>query len=135
MKCLRATWGLERSRVRFLYLASVEPILLYGCFLKAPFLNTKNIIKRIRKWQRTFLISINLSFKTVSTDALLVLANVVPLDLRVSKITALRFRTSNSGMFYSSSLKWLYKFFPYISLKSKFDHPRCPSLPRFLSGL
>ena len=35
LSCLRASWGLDRKRIQFLYLTVVEPILLYGCSLWA----------------------------------------------------------------------------------------------------
>jgi hypothetical protein len=41
LSCLRASWGLDRKRIQFLYLTVNESILLYGCSLLywAPLLN------------------------------------------------------------------------------------------------
>ncbi|KZS19615.1 Uncharacterized protein APZ42_013885 [Daphnia magna] len=57
MNCLRASWGLDRKRIQFIYLSVIEPILLYGCSLWASLLNTKAGCKKARSCQRIFLVS------------------------------------------------------------------------------
>ncbi|KAK4006228.1 hypothetical protein OUZ56_011384 [Daphnia magna] len=89
-----ATWGYDDRRLRYLYLSAVEPIPLYGCSLWAPFLATKKGVKCVRSFQRVFAIARTKSFKTTSTDALLVLANVDPIDFTVMKTAYLRLSTN-----------------------------------------
>jgi hypothetical protein len=113
LSCLRASWGLDRKRIQFLYLTVIEPILLYGCSLWAPLLNSKAGIKKARSCQRAFLTTAIGAFKTVSTETLLLLNAAIPIELRVAQITATRFRTCTNE-FSPASLKWLMKFFPCI---------------------
>ena len=41
-KYLRATWGIDKQRLRFLIASTIEPIILYGCPVWASFLWTKS---------------------------------------------------------------------------------------------
>ncbi|KAI9554862.1 hypothetical protein GHT06_020139 [Daphnia sinensis] len=140
MNCLRASWGLDRKRIQFLYLSVIEPILLYGCSLWAPLLNTKAGRKKARSCQRIFLVSAIGAFKTVSTEALLLLNTTLPIDLRVVELTAMRYRTF-PGEFSAASLKWLSKFLPHIKSQRKvdtFNHfsaSKCPPWARFLDTI
>jgi hypothetical protein len=111
---LRATWGYDDLRLRYLYQAAVEPIVLYGCSLWAPFLSTKKGVKSVRSFQRVFSIARTRAFKTTSTDALLVLSNLTPLDLTVLRTAYNRFMTGNFDSFSPSSKRWLSRFFPDI---------------------
>jgi hypothetical protein len=103
----------QRKRIQFLYLTVIEPILLYGCSLWAPLLNSKAGIKKARSCQRAFLTTAIGAFKTVSTETLLLLNAAIPIELRVAQITSTRFRTCTNE-FSPASLKWLMKFFPCI---------------------
>lgn len=113
MNCLRASWGLDRKGIQFLYLSVIEPILLYGCSVWAPLLNTKAGCKKARFCQRIFLVSAIGAFKTVSTEALLLLNTTLPIDPIVAELTVVRYRTFSDG-FSAASLKWLSKFLPHI---------------------
>ncbi|KZS05369.1 Uncharacterized protein APZ42_031464 [Daphnia magna] len=128
------------KRIQFLYLSVIEPILLYGCSLWAPLLNTKAGCKKARSCQRTFLVSTIGAFKTVSTEALLLLNTTLPIDLRVAELTAMRYRTSSDG-FSAASLKWLSKVLPHIKSQRKvdtFNHfsaSKCPPWASFLDAI
>jgi hypothetical protein len=113
---LRATWGYDDRRLRYLYLSAVEPIVLYGWSLWNPFLATIKGVKCVRSFQRVFAIARTKSFTTTSTDALLVLANVDPIDFTVMKTAYLRLSTSNYANFSCSTKKWLGKYFPDVLL-------------------
>jgi hypothetical protein len=116
-KCLRATWGGDAHRLRFLIAATVEPIVLYGCSVWASFLNTKCGVKKLRAYQRSISISITKSFKTAPTNPLLVIANIIPIDLRILQLSTLRFRSNSMKPFVDSSFRWLLKHFPNDSLQ------------------
>jgi hypothetical protein len=120
-KCLRATWGADAHRLRFLIAATVDPIVLYGCSVWASFLNTKCGVKKLRAYQRSISISITKSFKTAPTDALLVIANIFPIDLRILQLSTLMFRSNSMKPFVDSSFRWLLKHFSNDSLQSKFE--------------
>jgi hypothetical protein len=89
--------------------------------LWAPWFSSKAGIKKGRSCQRIFLIATIGAFKTVSTEALLLLNSASPIDFRVAKIVVIRFRACSYD-FSPASLKWLFKPFPSIASKSKIDH-------------
>jgi hypothetical protein len=78
-------------------------------------------VRKLRAFQRSISISITKLFKTASTDALLVIANIIPIDLRILKLSTLRFCSNSIIPFVDSSFRWLLKHFPYGSLQSKFE--------------
>ncbi len=78
-------------------------------------------MRKLRAFQRSISISITKLFKTASTDALLVIANIIPIDLRILKLSTLRFCSNSIIPFVDSSFRWLLKHFPYGSLQSKFE--------------
>jgi hypothetical protein len=122
LSCPCASWGLDRKRIKFLYLtASIEPILLYGCSVWAQLLNSKAVIKKARSSQRISQPQLHGAFKTVLTEALLFLNAAIPIELRVAEIPSAGFRASLNE-FSSASLKWLYKFFPCVVTQNRI-HP------------
>ncbi len=74
-------------------------------------------MKKLRAYQRSITISIAKSFKTAPTDALLVIANIIPIDLRILQLSTLRFRSDSMKPFVNSSFRWLLKNFPNDSLQ------------------
>lgn len=81
--CLRQSFGYNRKRLRFLYSSTVEPIFTYGCSVWVSVLRTKAGIKKIRSFQRLICRMITRSFKTATTESLIILSNMLPLDLRI----------------------------------------------------
>ena len=75
--------GVDADRLGFLIATTVDPIVLYGCSVWPSFLNTKCGVRKLRAYQRSISISVSNSFKTAPTDALLVIANFIPIDLRI----------------------------------------------------
>ena len=111
--------GVDADRLGFLIATTVDPIVLYGCSVWSSFLNTKCGVRKLRAYQRSISISIK-SFKSAPTDALLVFANIIPIDLRILQLSTLRFRSNSMKPFVDSSFRWLLKHFPNDSLQSKF---------------
>lgn len=77
-----AMWGLKPSVLKAVYLTVTEKMLLYA----APIWYTGHVKQRQRlaSMQRPSLLCITKAYSTVSTDALCVLAGVLPLDLRAA---------------------------------------------------
>ena len=121
---LKSTWGYDRMRLKFLYHSAVEPILLYGCSVWAPFLNTKKGVKQQRTFQRSIALSLASSFKTVSAEACFILTNILLIDLCIQEITHLRFSSGCTGFFSALSLKWLTGKLPSCSPLIKCDSYR-----------
>ena len=92
--CVRQAWGCDPNRLCFLYSSTVEPILTYGCAIWSAALQRKQNLKLLRSVQRTAAIFITRSFKSVSTESLLIMSNLFPIDLKILGITALRYRLS-----------------------------------------
>ncbi|EFX62224.1 hypothetical protein DAPPUDRAFT_120413 [Daphnia pulex] len=93
-----------------------HPLFCMGAPYGPLFLATKKGVKCVRSFQRVFAIARTKSFKTTSTDALLVLAKVDPIDFIVMKTAYLRLSTSNYANFSCSTKKWLGKYFPDVLL-------------------
>lgn len=79
----RATWGLSSLVVKKLYLLVIEKIILYGCNIW--FRPTAKILQKLPQLQRASLIQMTKCYRTVSSDALNVLAGCLPLDLSILK--------------------------------------------------
>ncbi len=86
LKCCRLSWGLSRSTISLLYKSSVIPIILYNCAVWASAVRKKRVVASLKAAQRPFALVVGRLFKSTSTDAALVLANIVPLHLKVVEI-------------------------------------------------
>ncbi len=128
--CLRQSFGFDSKRLRFLYLTTVEPILTYGCSAWISVLNTKAGTKMLRSFQRLATRFITRSVKTAPTEALLVLANLLPLDLQLLKTNRLRYMGNTGDVrFAPSALKVLSNRLPLGFSTPKFPHASMVSLP------
>lgn len=75
-----ASWRIKPSIHKTLYSTIVERIVLYAV---PVWYNCKVVLaKRLQSLQRSLLLWVTKCYKTVSTDALKVLAGVLPLDVR-----------------------------------------------------
>ena len=84
-------WGLNYESMRFLYLRAIQPMLLYGAAVWAPAMNKTTYINMIRKVQRLAALSVTGCLRTVSSDAVFVLADLIPIDYLVNERAALFF--------------------------------------------
>lgn len=89
--------------MRFLYSSTVEPIFVYGCSVWASVLRTKAGVKKIRSFQRIICRVITRSFKTVPTESLILLSNLLSLDLRILEISSFRLFSQSPGEFFTNS--------------------------------
>ncbi len=119
--CLRATWGCDKVKLTSVYKVVVEPILLYGCAVRAAFAKTKRGVKLLRSWQRTAILLMTHAFKTAPTDALLLLSNLIPIELHIAEITALRFLSWRAYPFSSLSLNSVSNTIPHLQDLPKLD--------------
>ena len=86
IKCCRLSLGLSRSTISLLYKSSVIPVILYNCFVWASAIRKKRVVASLKAAQRPFALVVGRLFKSTSTDAALVLANIVPLHLKEVEI-------------------------------------------------
>jgi ribonuclease HI len=75
----RATWGLKAGVLKEIYLGAVEKFISYGANIW--YTGTVRVKTKVLQIQRLALIPIVKTYKSVSTEAIQVLAGVVPLDL------------------------------------------------------
>ncbi len=92
---LRLTWGLNYKTLKLYYSAVLIPTMLYGVSIWAPALRYKWCKKLLRSTQRLMLKSMVRSFKSVSTSALIILSNTLPLDLKALEIALFSHKRNN----------------------------------------
>lgn len=78
----RAQWGLNSDIIRIIYLAVVEPTILYAASIWADAANKETVRKKLDRIARQFAIKISKAHKTCSYNSCLLLARIIPLDLR-----------------------------------------------------
>ncbi|CAK1602630.1 unnamed protein product [Parnassius mnemosyne] len=82
-KAAKVSWGLHPEVIRVIYLATVEPIILYAASVWAQAAKKLGIIKQLAVVQRGIAQKLCKAYRTVSLNSALVLAGILPLDLRV----------------------------------------------------
>ena len=128
-KCCRLTWGLSRKTLSLLYKTVFLPTLLYNCSVWASAISKKKIVKLLLSTQRPYALAIARLYKSTSTSAALVLANIVPLDLKILEIVTKRALVTNVLPF--SSLRLVTESIDFINntpaprnISLKFHHAR-----------
>lgn len=93
-RMVRANWGLEFKKI---YTAVGESTLLYGAAAWAHRIELSTYAAIINSAQRTMLIIVCRSYRTVSTDSLPVLAGTMPADLKTQMKQEIFRDTRNGG--------------------------------------
>ncbi|XP_046976629.1 uncharacterized protein LOC124542783 [Vanessa cardui] len=88
-KAARGSWGLHPEIIRLIYTAAIEPIIIYAAAAWAPAAGKLGVQKHLNAVQRGFAQKLCKSYRTVSLNAALVLAGILPLDLRIQEAAAL----------------------------------------------
>jgi hypothetical protein len=118
--------------LRFLYTTAVEPILTYGCAIWVSALKRKAIVKQLRSFQRTVGLRVTKSLKTASTESIILLANITPIDHVIIRNAACRLLSNRDDPFTPSSYRFLNNSLPELAIKEKSDKSESPfsgSLP------
>ncbi len=98
---------------------SVIPIILYNCSVWASAIRKKRVVASLKAAQRPFALVVGRLFQSTSTDAALVLANIVPLHLRVVEIVTKRLISTYDNLLPPSSrLRGRYSRYNSIFLQS-----------------
>ncbi|XP_047031454.1 uncharacterized protein LOC124638523 [Helicoverpa zea] len=82
----RPTWGTHPENTRTIYLHVIEPIITYAAGIWGQVARQKSARKDLASLQRGFALKAIRAFRTVSTNAALALAQLIPLDLRVLEV-------------------------------------------------
>ncbi|CAK1592792.1 unnamed protein product [Parnassius mnemosyne] len=88
-KAAKVSWGLHPEVIRVIYLATVEPIILYAASVWAQAAKKLGVIKQLAVVQRGIAQKLCKAYRTVSLNSALVLAGILPLDLRVREAASL----------------------------------------------
>jgi hypothetical protein len=105
LKCCRLSWGLSRNAISLLYKTTVIPTILYNCSVWASAIPRKRVIAALKSAQRPFALTIGRLFKSTSTDAALILANIFPLHLKIIETVLKRSFSALAALLPPSSLQ------------------------------
>jgi hypothetical protein len=105
LKCCRLSWGLSRNAISLLYKTSVIPTILYICSVWALAIRRKRVIAALKSAQRLFALTIGRLFTSTSTDAALILANILPLHLKIIETVLKRSISTLAALLPPSSLQ------------------------------
>lgn len=76
-------YGLNRKAIETIYKGSIIPMITYGCSVWADVVDHKYIIEPLASLQRQVALRIIRGYRTISTDAANVIANLIPIDLTI----------------------------------------------------
>lgn len=85
----RNTWGLSSSVIETIYRGAVEPALLYGAEIWHEAARRRYFEKKLAQIQRSFLLRIAKSYRTVSHEALCAVTAIPPISLRLAEIISI----------------------------------------------
>lgn len=91
-----ATWGLSFNTLRTIYGATYLGCMCYGAPVWADKATIGAVRRKLLQSQRLALIFLCKAYRTVSTEALPVLAGVLPVDLEVQRRAAMYFNTRDN---------------------------------------
>ncbi|GBP78439.1 Putative 115 kDa protein in type-1 retrotransposable element R1DM [Eumeta japonica] len=85
-RAAKATWGLSPEIVRTIYVAVIEPIVMYASCAWAPATRKLGVRKMLDAVQRSVALKACRAHRTVSLHSALILARLLPLDIRVREV-------------------------------------------------
>ncbi|KAJ0172561.1 hypothetical protein K1T71_011700 [Dendrolimus kikuchii] len=88
-RAAKVSWGLHPEVIRSMYTTVVEPIVMYAASAWAPATNKLGVRKQLGSVQRGFAQKLCRAYRTVSLNSAMVLAGILPLDLRIQEAAAL----------------------------------------------
>ncbi|XP_045451643.1 uncharacterized protein LOC123660631 [Melitaea cinxia] len=88
-RAAKVSWGLHPEVIRTIYRAVVEPVILYAAAVWAPAVDKLGVRKRLNAVQRGFAQKLCRAYRTTSLNSALLLAGILPLDLRVREAATL----------------------------------------------
>ncbi|XP_045494894.1 uncharacterized protein LOC123693737 [Colias croceus] len=88
-RAARVGWGLSPDIIRTIYVAVIEPTIMYASAAWAPTVEKMGVQKRLNTVQRGFAQKICRAYRTVSLNSAMLLAGILPLDLRILEVSRL----------------------------------------------
>lgn len=84
-RAAKVSWGLHPQVIKTIYTAVVEPVVTYAASAWAPATKKLGVRKQLSSIQRSFAQKITRAYRTVSLNSAMILAGVLPLDLRIQE--------------------------------------------------
>jgi hypothetical protein len=88
LKFARNQYGLNEKAIEIIYKGAVLPLISYGCSVWVNGIDRKFIVEPLETLQRQVALRIIKGYRTVSTDAANVLANLIPINLYLRSVAA-----------------------------------------------
>ena len=88
-RAAKISWGLHADVIRVIYTAVIEPVAMYAASAWAPAVGKLGAKKQLASIQRGFAQKLCRAYRTVSLNAALLLAGILPLDIRIQEAAAL----------------------------------------------
>lgn len=88
-RAAKISWGLCPEVIRTIYVSVIEPIIMYGASVWAEATHKITVQKHLNTVQRGFMQKICKSYRTVSLNASMILAGILPLDMRIREAAKL----------------------------------------------
>ncbi|CAF4939215.1 unnamed protein product [Pieris macdunnoughi] len=85
----RPTWGPHPDNIKTIYKQVIQPIITYAAGIWGHIAGKKYIKKQLLSLQRKFSLRIIRGFRTISTNAAIALAQLTPLDLKITEVAEL----------------------------------------------
>lgn len=88
-RAAKISWGLHPEVIEVIYRATIIPIVTYAASAWAQETNKLGIQKQLNAVQRGFAQKLSKAYRTVSLNSALILAGLLPLDLRIREAATL----------------------------------------------
>ncbi|XP_063827121.1 uncharacterized protein LOC135076627 [Ostrinia nubilalis] len=88
-RAAKVEWGLSSEIIRTIYVAVIEPIIMYASSAWSPAASKLGIRKHLNEVQRGFAQKMVKAYRTTSLNSALVLSGLLPLDLRIREAASL----------------------------------------------
>ncbi|XP_023235525.1 uncharacterized protein LOC111634923 [Centruroides sculpturatus] len=82
----RNTWGISQKHFKLIYKGAIEPALLYAAQIWGESANLVHLKRKLLSVQRTFAIRSCRAYRTAPTDALLAIANITPIHIKINSV-------------------------------------------------
>jgi hypothetical protein len=86
MQYARNKFGLNKKSLKTIYKGAIVPIIAFGCPVWVNALNFKYNRQKLEGIQRLVNLRICSAYRTVSSEALDIIANTMPIDLQIKQI-------------------------------------------------
>ena len=95
------TWGIKPSMMKWIYTATIRPIMSYACVSWAGGLNKKYLVRKLTKVQRLACLIFSSAFPGTPSGALEILLNITPIEeFLLAEAVRGSYRITVSGLWY-----------------------------------